>query len=87
MPRVEPGTFSRAKVDKELAELLKNPPKQLCVIGHMIAEHPNGADIAEALSNPRWTAPQLANVISSKVRQTSAGAITAHRNKNCACER
>ncbi len=73
--------------DDELVTLLANPPKAVCTVASMIADHVNGAEIQAAVDNPKWSAAQLAPVLSRKVRPISTGAITAHRNQTCRCER
>lgn len=87
MPRATKADVA-GNFDEELAKVLKNPPKQRCVVKLVIDEHPNGPDIQAALDNPRWTAPQLANVLSKHLnRGFRPEIITKHRNGTCTCER
>lgn len=81
------ATSKPENYDAELAEMLKNPPSKLCVIGDIIANHPNGKDISAAVSDPRWSAAQLKAVISKRVKNVSPDIIIKHRKAQCACER
>lgn len=71
--------------DPELVEILKAPKKEVCTIGQLITEHPNGDDIAKAVANQKWSAAQLAIVL-RKIRPCSAQAVSAHRGQTCRCE-
>lgn len=76
------------KADKELVEILKNPPKKACVIGGIIDEHPNGKEIEKAVYDPRWTAAQLAAVLAKKLGFAISGdAISKHISESCICGR
>jgi hypothetical protein len=78
-------TNSKWKPDAELVRMLENPPKPVCNLGKVIAEHPDGKKIEKALANPKWTNPQLASVLSKRTVPMSAGTIGKHRNGECIC--
>ena len=78
-------TKSQWKPDPDLVNALKNPPKQVCNLGKILAEHPDTKAIEAALKNPKWSNPQLAAVISKHTLPVSSGAISKHRNGECLC--
>lgn len=82
-------TVSKYKFDKELVEILKNPPKPVCALGKVIAEHPNGKEIEAAVNNPRWTAAQLAPVLTKRLPGIviGTGGVSKHKNRDCLCFR
>jgi hypothetical protein len=82
------STTSKYKFDKELVDVLRNPPKPVCNLGKIISEHPNGKDIEAAVKDQRWSAMQLAPVLSKRLGQSiGSGAVTGHRNQTCLCFR
>lgn len=78
-------TTSKWKPDAELVELLKNPPKPVCNLGKVLAEHPNGKEIEAALRNTKWSNPALAAVLSKRTFPISSGTVNKHRNGECQC--
>lgn len=86
MGRLSTHTVAYAE-DKELVDLLANPPKPICPLGMMLRDHPNAAEIQASLDNPKWSAAQLAPVLSKKVINVSSAAINNHRGETCVCYR
>ena len=87
MPRPNIANITKYAKDKELVDLLASPPKQLCPVGMMLRDHPNVAEIQAALDNPKWSAAQLAPVLSKKVSAVSSAIVSQHRNETCVCSR
>lgn len=87
MPAVPRAVVKYDGKDADLVAILANPPKQVCPIGKILNEHPNTNEIQAALDNPRWSAAQLAPVLTQKVGIVSASIISSHRNETCVCYR
>ena len=76
--------------DPELTALLADPPPigkgaLGCMVRRFKNEHPNGEEIANAVSDVRWSAAALSRALRSKGIEMSSSTITNHRKGACSC--